>query len=175
MFCNRCGTALESSATACPSCGQAVPAGMGGGAVLASGNYERERLARHLHLLSIFWFVVAFLWLIPSGVLFAIGTVAGVAIPSGEPGAAIARTVGPLIMYCIGGFLFLIAALNFATGWGLLKIRPWARGLAIVLGALALLHFPFGTALGVYTLWVLLSGNAGMEYERLSNREQVPG
>jgi hypothetical protein len=170
VFCNRCGTALDTGKTFCAVCGQAVPAGIIGGAVPVPGQYERERLARHLHLLAILWMVVAFLWLIPSVVLFAVGTAAGVVIPGGQPGAAIVRTLGPMVLFGIGGFLLLIAALNFAAGWGLLKLQPWARGLAIVLGAISLLHPPFGTALGIYTLWVLLSGNAGAEYERISNK-----
>jgi uncharacterized membrane protein (DUF2068 family) len=136
--------------------------------MVAAPRGERERLVRHLHVLAVCWYIVAFLWLIPSGALFAIGTVARVAIPADQPGAAIARALGPLVLYGIGGMIFLIAALCFATGWGLLKTRPWARGLAIVLGAISLLHFPLGTALGIYTLWVLLSGNAGAEYDRMA-------
>ena len=42
-------------------------------------------------------------------------------------------------------------------GWGLLRYRRWARLLGIILGALSLLGFPFGTIVGVYVLWVLLS------------------
>jgi hypothetical protein len=30
------------------------------------------------------------------------------------------------------------------------------------------IHIPFGTALGVYTLWVLLPAHAEAEYEKLS-------
>jgi hypothetical protein len=35
-------------------------------------------------------------------------------------------------------------------------MKSWARIIAIVVGCLNLIHVPFGTALGVYTLWVLL-------------------
>lgn len=41
--------------------------------------------------------------------------------------------------------------------WGLLHFRPWARILAIILAVLHIFSFPFGTALAIYTLWVLLS------------------
>ena len=34
--------------------------------------------------------------------------------------------------------------------------RPWARLLALMLGSVDLLLLPYGTALGVYALWVLL-------------------
>jgi hypothetical protein len=64
------------------------------------------------------------------------------------------------ILQLVGVFvLVLLVALSIPSiiaGWGLLNYRPWARILTIVLCALHLLSFPFGTALGVYGLWVLL-------------------
>jgi hypothetical protein len=56
------------------------------------------------------------------------------------------------------------AAVGFLTGWGLLHREPWARMLTIVLAFLALFHVPFGTALGIYTLWVLLPAESDAEY-----------
>jgi len=40
----------------------------------------------------------------------------------------------------------------------------------IVIGILAIFHPPFGTALGIYTLWVLLPADAAAEYDRLSTQ-----
>ena len=57
--------------------------------------------------------------------------------------------------------LLVVSAPAIIAGWGLLNFRPWARVLTIVLSALHLLSIPFGTALGIYGLWVLLS--AGTE------------
>src|SRR2546430_1761972 len=57
----------------------------------------------------------------------------------------------------IAAFLIVISLPGIIAGIGLLKFRPWARILAIIIGALHLLSFPFGTALGVYTLVVLLN------------------
>ncbi|MGC2526901.1 MAG: hypothetical protein WA639_04090 [Candidatus Acidiferrum sp.] len=62
--------------------------------------------------------------------------------------------------------LFAVAYLVFA--WGLLERQPWARMLGIVLAFLALLRIPFGTALGIYTLWVLLPESSGREYDALA-------
>ena len=42
-------------------------------------------------------------------------------------------------------------------GLGLLSYRPWARILTLVLSVFLLIHIPFGTALGFYGFWVLLS------------------
>ena len=52
-----------------------------------------------------------------------------------------------------------------ASGYGLLKKKPWARTAALVTSALAALVFPFGTALSAYTFWFLF-GEKGQEYER---------
>ena len=57
----------------------------------------------------------------------------------------------------IASFLILVSLPGMIAGLGLLKMRPWARIVAIVVGVLHILSFPFGTALGVYTLWVLLN------------------
>ena len=60
----------------------------------------------------------------------------------------------------IAVFLIVIALPGIITGFGLLKFRPWARILGIIIGALHLLSFPFGTALGVFALIVLLNNEA---------------
>jgi hypothetical protein len=63
-----------------------------------------------------------------------------------------------------GVFVLAKAAAGFAAGWGLLKRDPWGRVLALVLAFLSLFNIPFGTALGVYTLWVLLPSQSERDY-----------
>jgi len=46
--------------------------------------------------------------------------------------------------------------------------RPWARVTALILGVLALFHPPFGTALGIYTLWVLFGDDQGVQYRSMA-------
>ena len=48
---------------------------------------------------------------------------------------------------------------GLAAGYGLLKFKPWARILGIVLSALNLINIPLGTMLGAYGLWVLFSSD----------------
>jgi hypothetical protein len=62
---------------------------------------------------------------------------------------------------------FAIAGL--IAGGGLMAHSPWARMLTIVLGCISLIHFPLGTALGVYTLWVLAPQGASVEYQSLAS------
>ena len=68
----------------------------------------------------------------------------------------------------VGIFLLGSAVLSVLAGWGLLERQPWARTLAIVLGCLSLIKVPFGTALGIYTMWVLLPAASEEEYRQLA-------
>ncbi len=68
------------------------------------------------------------------------------------------------IMAVVGYFLLLfflvIAVPSLMAGVGLLKRKEWARILTLVLGFLSLVNVPLGTALGIYTIWVLVQPEA---------------
>jgi hypothetical protein len=66
----------------------------------------------------------------------------------------------------ISAFWAVTGLLGIVVGWGLMDRQPWARTLAIVLGCIALMKIPVGTALGIYTLWVLLPAESEQEYRR---------
>jgi hypothetical protein len=65
-----------------------------------------------------------------------------------------------------------IPVVNLITGIGLIKYREWARILALILAAFMLIGFPFGTAMGIYAFWVLLSNEGSASYRRVSSSEQ---
>ena len=73
----------------------------------------------------------------------------------------------PLISM-VGWLILAKAAVGFFAGFGLLQREPWARVVALVVGFLALLSVPVGTALGIYTLWVLLPTKSEDEYKELA-------
>jgi hypothetical protein len=60
------------------------------------------------------------------------------------------------------------AGIAVLVGCALLTRQSWARVLAIIFGIIALIHFPLGTALGIYTLWVLVPRASGEEYAALA-------
>jgi hypothetical protein len=72
------------------------------------------------------------------------------------------------ILNTLGGVFIVTGVLGLIAGWGLLERQSWARILAIVLAFLSLIHIPFGTAIGVYTLWVLLPSSSEAEYQRMA-------
>jgi hypothetical protein len=59
------------------------------------------------------------------------------------------------VVLFVSAVFFVIGIPTLVAGIGLLKHRSWARILAIILAVLALIMFPIGTAVGLYTLWVL--------------------
>ena len=61
-----------------------------------------------------------------------------------------------LLLPSIGGLIVVTSIPEIIGGIGLLKKQGWARILVLILGFLNLLDIPIGTALGVYTIWVLL-------------------
>ena len=58
--------------------------------------------------------------------------------------------------------------LHLLLAWGLFERQPWARTLGMVLGILALIRPPFGTALGIYTLWVLAPEASAREWNQMT-------
>jgi hypothetical protein len=74
-------------------------------------------------------------------------------------------------LFSAGVFLGLFGVLHLVLARGLFERAPWARTLGLVIAFLALLRFPLGTALGIYTLWVLLPEESGEDYERLVRRQ----
>lgn len=61
----------------------------------------------------------------------------------------------------VGTLLIVLAIPCMVAGYGLLRQRSWARGLAIAVGFLSLFNVPIGTLIGIYTLIVLLQADAG--------------
>jgi hypothetical protein len=118
-------------------------------------NNPEETMRQHVPIIG--WCFIVY-----HGIVALVGIVIGLIVSgagviSGEREAMfITGAVGVLVT----GLLIAISLPGIIAGIGLLKYRPWARILAIIIGVLHLLSFPFGTALGVYTLYVLLNPEA---------------
>lgn len=160
MYCDRCGAQVQEGQNFCPSCGKQFRASPAAAPSVAG------RLEGHLRTLGIIWIIYSVLHLIPPLGLMAFGSM-------GLPWLHHMNRpffLGPFLPFLtfLGGFLAVAAVVGIIVGWGLLNRRPWARMLAIVLGCLALFNIPFGTALGIYTLWVLLPQESEQQYRRMS-------
>lgn len=98
--------------------------------------------------------------------LMILGGVAGAITWSGvsgqDNGSPFAGPIISLIALGVAAFFVLLGLPSIIGGWGLLKLRPWARVFTLIVSGFHLLHVPFGTALGIYGLWVLLSDETRM-------------
>jgi hypothetical protein len=157
VFCDRCGTGLQPGMSFCPGCGK--PAGIPPAPAPSSSN---GRVAKHIKLLAILWMVRSALMMLPGLAIWGIFHYGFRYFPTGVP--FFVRDLAQM-----GGVLLIAgAATGILAGWGLLERHSWARTLAIVLAVLSLLDMPFGTAIGVYTLWVLLPAESEREFRESS-------
>lgn len=163
MFCNGCGQTLQPGQNFCAKCGQPVG--------VAAIPRRLNRVAEHSKLLGILWMVYSVLFMLGGLGIFVVGNaVLSIVIRQASAGN---QDMPPpelfhLVFTVLGLFLLIKGGLGVFAGWGLLQHASWARILTLVLGFLALLSIPFGTALGIYTIWVLLSSDADKEYAALA-------
>ncbi|HTT63245.1 MAG TPA: zinc ribbon domain-containing protein [Bryobacteraceae bacterium] len=154
MFCDRCGTQLADPANYCPACGKA--------AGITPFMPIHSRIAGHVRLLGIFWIALSAFHLIPGLVLLSFSGHGSWFLPPEVPGF-VHGILGVVAWILLGSSI-----LGLAAGWGLLQREPWARTLAIVMACLSLINMPLGTALGIYTLWVLLPAASEQEYRSVA-------
>ena len=160
MFCDRCGASVEAGQAFCSKCGKQIV-----GPISVMQSYP-GRVQQHVHLLGILWLAMSALNAVGAIVLLMLGNVLFPHlremkdVPSDVP-------VGFLtaLFTTLGIIILAKAALGFFAGWGLMQRETWARVLVLVLAFISLFNIPFGTAIGVYTLWVLLPGQSQQEYD----------
>lgn len=68
--------------------------------------------------------------------------------------------MGTVVGVMIVSVLALFAIPGLIGGIGLLMKKRWARIVVLILSFLHLINIPFGTALGAYSIWVLLQDDA---------------
>ena len=74
-------------------------------------------------------------------------------ISQDESAASILAVIG----FFVGIFLLILSIPGIIGGIGLFKRKEWARILVLLTSAFHLLNFPIGTAIGGYSIWVLVN------------------
>ena len=123
----------------------------------------------HVKVLAVLYIVFGALGILAAFAVMAAFGIAGVASAAAVGSDADAWVALPIIGItgtALAVFLLLVSLPGVIAGIGLLRFRPWARVLTIVLSVLNLINLPFGTALGVYGLWVMLSDEGAKLFVR---------
>lgn len=113
---------------------------------------DQDQIYRHIRILGTLHIVFGVL-----GVLAAFISYMAISVGGIISGDAEAITITQIVGVAVGSFLLLLSAPGIIGGWGILKFKSWAKILLLVIGFLHLINFPLGTALGAYTIWVLLN------------------
>lgn len=181
MYCSGCGQPLAPDQTLCPNCGRPVaPMPPLAPPPFQGLQFQLDSYAGKIKALGILWFVYAGLSLLAgiAGLAFMKAVFLGGFGPWTHSwmhpwmhgwmnGPMPPNWFFPAILPFIWIFLFLRAGLAVAAGWGLLLHAHWGRVVAIVAAIVSLIKFPLGTALGIFTLVVLLGFRNTRLYEQL--------
>jgi hypothetical protein len=109
-------------------------------------------MEQHITVLGVLHIAWGALGVMAAMIIFT--AVVGGGMLSCDPEAvAITSIIGTSIAFCI----FVPCLPGLVAGIGLLKYRQWARITLLVVGFINLILVPFGTILGIYTIWVLMN------------------
>jgi hypothetical protein len=93
----------------------------------------------------------------------------------GGGGGQVAAGVAAVIFTTLALIAIMWGAAHVVVGVPLRQRKPWARLVALMLGSVDLLLLPYGTALGIYALWVLLHEEGkGLFHQPFKDRPAFP-
>jgi len=173
MYCDHCGKPLNSGVQYCTVCGARVLPGPFVYPVQSVAIASGDRVRRNIGLLAVLWAINGALRLLET---FAFTFIGPVLLPHVFGAHAWFgwdfpfRGLWPFSM----GFAWIsvlfgaFGIVHLVLAWGLSERKTWARPLGLIVSFLALIRFPLGTALGIYTLWVLLPEPSAREYDQMA-------
>jgi len=175
MYCNQCGSSLPAGVGYCTHCGKAVGAVPVAPVAARPVNSSVGRVERHRVVLGWLWLIAGLLGVPTSMLMLGLSSTGGWPFQFGDwPGAGIPHFLMP-VLGGVGALILVFSVLRIVLAVGLLQSLPWARMLGIVLAIIELIHVPFGTALGIYTLWVMMSDTAEAEYAAMAQARHSGG
>lgn len=175
MYCSGCGHEVLQGQPVCPQCGRPVAPVI---PPIPGLQFQLETYAGKVRALSLVWFLYAAFALLTgiAGLTFARAFLSN-HFPWGHgpwaDGNGPPQWFGPMILQFAWTKLIIRTGLAVVAGWGLYERTQWGRVVAIIAAFLSLIHFPFGTALGIWTLVVLMGYRNSTLYDQLTWNPQA--
>jgi hypothetical protein len=169
MFCSGCGRQLDAGQGFCPQCGR-VAAPLTPPVVPAPGfEFELNRYAGKIRILGILWLIFGGLSLLAglAALHFARAFFSGDFGPWAQNQHMFPDWFLPAAIHFLLVTIVLRAIVCAVAGWGLLERTQWGRIMAIIAAVICMLKIPFGTALGIATLVILLGYRNSTLYDSL--------
>ena len=169
MFCSSCGNALAQGLAFCPNCDRPVAPVV---PPVPGLQFQLESYAGKLKALSIVWFIYAGYSVLMglAGLTFAhaffshqFGNWNNGPWSNGN----VPEWFGPAFFHIVWVAILFRTCLALVTAYGLYTRARWGRILAIVVAILSLIKFPIGTALGIWTMVMLMGFQNSTLYEQL--------
>jgi hypothetical protein len=113
----------------------------------------------HIDLLGLLFILWGVLTLLVGASTLALGVVAAALMSSaGQRGGSgqFAAGLTAAAFTLLAVIALILGTAHIVVGMPLRRHRHWSRLAALMLGSVDLLLLPYGTAVGAYTLWVLL-------------------
>jgi hypothetical protein len=126
-------------------------------------------VTRHIDLLGVLLLAWSALGLLVgcSCLLLAVGAASILGSRASDSGLMAAPALVMVLFAALGLAVIFLSGVHAGAGFGLRRHRSWSRPLALALGVVDLLLLPFGTALGLYALWVLLHTDTRRIFQRV--------
>jgi hypothetical protein len=171
MFCQHCGSALDEGARFCKSCGNAVPGPANTPQFIVPDPVQV--LSNHVRVLGILWLVYSIFHIVMAAWTLAFSHYF---LPAMQDAFSHSNIPFPFPIFRFMHVFYALTAiygvatgiLGIFAGAALLQRKRTARVLAIVAAFICVISIPFGTAIGVYTLVILLPGHAARAYEQIA-------
>jgi hypothetical protein len=169
MFCQNCGAQLGDAARFCAGCGRPlVVAG-----VVGARPTPAQSLGKHLRVMGILWAVYAGVRIIGAAWVLMFSHYFVPLLLQFLP-----HNPGPFefpMFHFLKGIYVASAVYSVATAviaawaaWALLQHERSGRTMALVAAFVSLISVPLGTAMGAYTLVILLPQSAKQAYDGLA-------
>ncbi len=112
-------------------------------------------MREHVQLLRVLYFVWGALFVLIGIALLALAFGTAAIVPPPDTNGTVETGVAAALVAALAGMSLMWGGVHVWDSVAIRRHRHAARAVAIVLAVLNLFLLPFGTALGIYALWVL--------------------